>query len=63
MLKFGEIQNVCCRMFWKPNGINGPPHFALALVASNLVARVLGIVGIFCLDLLLLGAIHGDIGK
>ncbi len=21
MPKFGEIQNVHCRMFWKPNGI------------------------------------------
>jgi hypothetical protein len=38
---------------------------ALALVASNLFAGVLGIVGIFRLDLLfseILGAIRGDIG-
>jgi hypothetical protein len=65
-LIFGEIQNVHCQMFWKPNGIVVDHCFDLVLVVSNLIDGVLGIMGIFHLDLLffeLLGAIHGDINN
>jgi hypothetical protein len=46
MMIFGEIQNVHCQMFWKPNGIVVDHYFALVLVVSNLIDGVLGIVGI-----------------
>jgi len=66
MLKFGEIQNVICQVFWKPNMIVVDDCFVLFLVVSNFINGILGIVGILHSNLLffeLLGAIHGDVNN
>jgi hypothetical protein len=56
---------LACLLACSKTEVVGVGVLALALVASNLIAGVLGIVGIFRLDLLfsdILGAIRGDIG-